>query len=213
MPDEVANVVPPSTRVLVFVDCRNLVLSLRRANGGENVLLDWTKLPGFLVQAAGEVAGVTETSFRGMRVYTSYDPAKPANKKFKNWLTNWLDKQPGVHVNVKARKRKRPPKCPECHEEVKVCPHCNKAFVGTEEKGVDTAIATDMIKLAWADAYDIAVLVTSDADFIPAVEFLDQKGKRVIQAGFPPRGAELAMKCWGSFSVAAGLDGLKRDAV
>jgi len=35
----------------------------------------------------------------------------------------------------------------------------------TEEKGVDVAIATDMIKLAWEDAYDWAVLVSSDRDF------------------------------------------------
>ena len=37
---------------------------------------------------------------------------------------------------------------------------------GTEEKGVDTHIATAMISLAWIDNYDVAVLVSSDRDFI-----------------------------------------------
>ena len=56
----------------------------------------------------------------------------------------------------------------------------------TEEKGVDVAIATDMIKLAWEDVYDWAVLVSSDRDFVPAVEFLNAKGRKVLHAGFPP---------------------------
>ncbi|WP_419936862.1 NYN domain-containing protein [Candidatus Palauibacter sp.] len=37
---------------------------------------------------------------------------------------------------------------------------------GTEEKGVDVRMATDMISLAWVDNYDIAVLVSSDRDFV-----------------------------------------------
>ena len=76
-------------------------------------------------------------------------------------------------------------------------------MVGTEEKGVDTLIATEMIRLAWEDTYDVAVLVTLDADFIPAVEFLDQKGKKVIQGGFPPKGQGLAKACWASLDLFA----------
>jgi uncharacterized LabA/DUF88 family protein len=81
---------------------------------------------------------------------------------------------------------------------------------GTVEKGVDTAIATDMIRLAWEDAYDIAVLASLDADFIPAVDFLDQKGKKVIQAGFPPKGTDLATACWASFDLFARRDEIRR---
>ena len=47
---------------------------------------------------------------------------------------------------------------------------------GTEEKGVDTAIATDMMRLAWDSNYDVAVLVSSDRDFIPVVQSLETKG-------------------------------------
>lgn len=41
-------------------------------------------------------------------------------------------------------------------------------MVGTVEKGVDTFIATDMIRLAWENAYEIAVLASSDSDLVPA---------------------------------------------
>ena len=44
----------------------------------------------------------------------------------------------------------------------------------TTEKGVDTYIATDMIRLAGEDAYDMAVLASLDGNLVPAVEFLNQ---------------------------------------
>jgi uncharacterized LabA/DUF88 family protein len=58
-----------------------------------------------------------------------------------------------------------------------------------------------MIRLAWEQAYDVAVLVTSDADLIPAVEFLHLKARKIVQAGFPPAGSDLATSCWASFDV------------
>jgi uncharacterized LabA/DUF88 family protein len=51
---------------------------------------------------------------------------------------------------------------------------------GTEEKGVDVRIATDMIMLAWVDSYDIAILVSSDSDFVPVASFLQTKVKKII---------------------------------
>ena len=68
---------------------------------------------------------------------------------------------------------------------------------GTEEKGVDVRLATDMISLAWVDNYDVAVLVSSDRDFVPVAEFLETKGIKVIHGAFPPRGAQLTARCWG----------------
>jgi len=75
------------------------------------------------------------------------------------------------------------------------------SMLGMVEKGVDTFIATDMIRLAWENAFDLAVLVSSDSDLVPAVEFLNQKGQKIVQAGFPPGGVHLATACWASFDV------------
>lgn len=139
-----------------------------------------------------------------MIIYTSFDPGKADGQKFKTWATAWLDRQPGVKVECRERRRKAPPRCPACHKRIETCPHdgCGKRIEATEEKGVDTLIATDMIRLAWEDAYDLAVLATSDADLVPAVEFLGNRGRRVIQAGFPPLGVALATASWASFDVA-----------
>ncbi len=72
---------------------------------------------------------------------------------------------------------------------------------GTEEKGVDIRIATDMIRLAWVDNYDTAVLLSSDKDFIPLVEFLETRGIKVLHAAFPPQGAHLSRACWDTIDL------------
>jgi len=80
------------------------------------------------------------------------------------------------------------------------------------EKGIDTAITTDMIKLAWEEAWDVAILISSDHDFVPVVEFLATKGRRVINVHFPPRGAHLARICWASIDLNPHLSNLERQS-
>ena len=53
-------------------------------------------------------------------------------------------------------------------------------------------LVADMIRLSWENAYDVAVLLSSDSDFIPAVEHLQRRGLKVVHAGFKNRGNALA---------------------
>jgi len=195
----------------VFIDFWNFQLSLNH-NIGRSFKPDWRKVgPVFASEAGALVAGTTQGArirFDGMHVYLSYNPSTDA--RLKHWALNTLDRFPGVQVNAKARKPKGPPKCPSCYQRITGCPNCGGNMRGTVEKGVDTAIVTDMIRHAWEDAYDVAVLASSDADFIPAVQFLDNKGRRVIQAGFPPRGVDLARACWASIDVKTLLSRIER---
>ncbi|WP_456393637.1 LabA-like NYN domain-containing protein [Persephonella sp.] len=55
---------------------------------------------------------------------------------------------------------------------------------GYIEKGIDILIATDMISLAFKNAYDTAILVSGDSDFVPVVEKIQELGKRVENAAF-----------------------------
>ena len=52
------------------------------------------------------------------------------------------------------------------------------------EKGVDVMIATDLIMHAYEDHYDIAILVSGDADFYPALQAVKDIGKQVEVAAF-----------------------------
>ena len=53
------------------------------------------------------------------------------------------------------------------------------------EKGVDIMLATDVLRLAWSDIYDVAILVTGDGDFAYAVQAAKDLGKHVEIAAFP----------------------------
>ncbi len=53
-----------------------------------------------------------------------------------------------------------------------------------EVKEDDIHLAVDMVKLAYNNAYDTAILVSSDGDFVPAIQAIKEKGKNVENIGF-----------------------------
>ena len=55
---------------------------------------------------------------------------------------------------------------------------------GFIEKGIDIALATDLISLAWEGAFNTAVIVSGDSDFLDAVRRVKQKGRKVEIASF-----------------------------
>ncbi|NOY35813.1 MAG: NYN domain-containing protein [bacterium] len=60
--------------------------------------------------------------------------------------------------------------------------HPDKSY---HEKGVDVRLAVEMIRFARQDKYDIAYLVSSDTDLVPAVEEVRLIGKKVQYVGIP----------------------------
>jgi len=52
------------------------------------------------------------------------------------------------------------------------------------EKGIDVMIATDLLYFAWSGFYDVAILVSGDADFAYAVQAVKNMGKHVEVAYF-----------------------------
>ena len=199
----------------MFIDFWNFQITLNekecQATGQEDARfkIRWRDFPGWVASKAAEVVGISDYSYDGAIIYASYNPKR--DTKTKSWLSNWLDRQPGIQVVALERHRKSPSRCPSCHELMDTCPKCEQPIVATVEKGVDTAIVTDMIRLAWEDAYDVGVLVSLDGDLVPAVEFLDKKGRKIIQAGFPPDGLNLARTCWANFDLFALREEFRRD--
>ncbi len=176
---------------------------------GKSYRADWLKISPWMVAQAQTLTGCLLDCLE-TRVYLSYNPRVAEDRRLKDWALNTLDKFPGVRVIATERKLKYAPYCPVCHNQVQNCPHCGKSMVGTVEKGVDTAIVTDMFSLAWENSWDVAILLSSDRDFIPAVEMFNRKGLRVINAHFPPAGAELARLCWASIDLRAALKDVSR---
>ncbi len=58
--------------------------------------------------------------------------------------------------------------------------HPDKSF---HEKGVDVRLAVEMIRFAREDKYDVAYLISSDTDLVPAVEEVHSFNKKVVYVG------------------------------
>lgn len=190
---------PTEYRIHVFVDFWNYTLNAQSEI--DRFSTDWKTLPKILTREAGLLVDPSALAiYSGMNVYGSYNSV--TERALKNWSTSVLDAFPGVNAHFKPRTRKKGyPKCPNCHSEHKLCVSCNADMRGTEEKGIDTRLVTDLVSLAWEGAYDIAVLVSADQDFVPAAEYLQNKGIKVIHGGFPPSGMLLRQKCWGTIDI------------
>ena len=202
-----------SQKVRVFVDFWNFQLSLNDVTPSD-YRPDWRKLPLWLTDQTKNLVLTSSSEslhFEGAHVYISYNSQTQKGRNLHGWASSVLPRFPGFHVTCKERKAKGSPTCPGCHQYIDDCPHCGARILRTVEKGIDTAIVTDMITLAFESAWQIAVLVSSDRDFIPAVEYLATKGYKVIHAGFPPQGMDLARSCWASIDIRTGLNDLSRE--
>lgn len=183
-------------RVRIFIDFWNFALLIRGVDS--RFQTDWKTLGPALTEAVEELLADRERCrFDGLHVVGSNDPSNRKEDKLKNWFLNTLPAFPGVETVLLERQKKRnPPVCPVCRKAVESCPGCGANMRGTEEKGVDIRLATDLIRLAWSDSYDIAVLVSADKDFVPVVEFLKNRGLKIIHGGFPGAGNQVSQACW-----------------
>ena len=198
-----------SVRIKVFVDFWNFQIAFNNENAGFNI--DWRILGSVLAEEALTMVDASASlSYQGMNVYGSYGESDK-DKRMRRWAETTLDRFPGVQVTMLERQRRKTgPSCPSCYAEISSCPQCGSDMRGTEEKGVDTRIATDMIKLAWADSYNVAVLVSSDRDFVPVVEFLNTRGVKTIHGAFPPLGIGLSQACWGNIPIPQIMEKFRR---
>lgn len=59
------------------------------------------------------------------------------------------------------------------------------AYQAFREKGIDVKIATDMVAAALDDRYDVAILVSSDSDLVPMIDWIRFRlKKRIEYVGF-----------------------------
>ena len=179
----------------------NYELSMQRIDA--EFRTDWSRMGPVLSREAIRSVDLHATEqYQGLNFYGSFNPDREGDRNLHRWATTVVNTFPGVSVSMVPRqKRRSPPSCPTCRGEIATCPQCGATMRGTEEKGVDVRMATEMISLAWADNYDIAVLVTSDQDLVPVAEFLGTRGIKVIHGAFPPQGSHLTQKCWSSISI------------
>ncbi|MCB9744014.1 MAG: NYN domain-containing protein [Alphaproteobacteria bacterium] len=155
-------------RVCLFFDGKNFYEGLERARPG-NHRLDYGLLARWLVERSGGSRLV------GAHYYTGVPEKGDPNGGMRG-LSHFLDGLEYVEGFFVHRfgRSKRSSRCGACGADAS----------WYEEKEVDTSIAVDMLRLAHADAFDVMVLASGDADHAPAAEAVRSLGKMVWLANW-----------------------------
>jgi uncharacterized LabA/DUF88 family protein len=75
-----------------------------------------------------------------------------------------------------------------------------------EEKQVDVYLAAQMVAQAYENSYDVAILVSGDEDYVPAIEIAQHKGKLVFVASMP-EALSTTLKKKADRIISLGVDG------
>lgn len=89
------------------------------------------------------------------------------------------------------------------------CPNCDCKHTTPAEKGVDVGLATKMLMLGINQAYETAILVAGDRDYLETIKFLKGLGLRVEVMAWRD-GLSQALAAESSAPVVY-LDGLKKE--
>ncbi len=194
-------------RVHIFVDYWNFQLRWNERAG--EARCNWAHLPQVLTERLHILPLSGALDYQGMRVYASCDPD---DENLRRWLENFLERQPGTSVSILERRRRFDHiRCRACGYETGTCPSCGQPLVWSAEKGVEAALITDLYELSWADALDVAVLVSSDSDFIFPVGGLQGRGVKVVNAAWRGAGQELVRACWAQLDLDEMIPSLVRE--
>ncbi|HIQ49002.1 MAG TPA: NYN domain-containing protein [Aquifex aeolicus] len=145
-------------RLMIFIDGSNLFHGIRHLN----IKVDYSKLVEFLREGRYLVRAY---------FYTAVPQERDVKKGTPEWDSlmrqrRFLDELSLMGIKVKTANLRKLP---------------SGEYL---EKEVDIMLATDMLSLAYRNAYDTAILVSGDSDFVHTVEEVQSLGKRVENATF-----------------------------
>ena len=158
-------------RVAVYVDGFNLFYGLRSKGWRRYYWLDVHRLAENLLRPGQSLAGVR---YFTARVFP--DPEDPGKLERQNIYLEALGTIPGltIHYGYFLSKTRR-------------CPDCGETSQAYEEKMTDVNIAVELLRDAYGDLFDTAIVVSADSDLARPITAVTEQfsDKRVIVA-FPP---------------------------
>jgi len=80
------------------------------------------------------------------------------------------------------------------------------------QKGVDIYLTSDMISLAYENAYDTAIIASGDGDYVALVELVKSKGKKVWVLSFESCLSERLRECADKVLIIENIQELHRCA-
>ncbi len=182
-------------KVSIFFDGQNFYRALQRFDEGLRV--DYDRLAVWITQAVGGPGAV----FGGAYYYVGVTADAPPMVE---GFLKGLELRPGYFVKRDPRVRR-----------TGRCVACGVEYEYTTEKRVDTRLVADLIHYAANDAYDAAVLVSGDDDFVPAVEAVNALGKQVWVATWSAEelSKDLRVRCFGHIHLSEGVASFRAERV
>jgi hypothetical protein len=180
-------------KVCIFFDGQNFYRSLLRFD--ESLRVDYDRLALWITQAVGGPTAL----FGGAYYYVGLSSDAPP---LVEGFLKGLELRPGYFVKREPRVR-RSGRCFTCGTE----------YEYTTEKRVDTRLVADLIHYAANGAYDAAVLVSGDDDFVPAVEAVNALGKQVWVATWSAEelSKDLRVRCFGQLHLSEGIGAFRAE--
>jgi len=132
--------------------------------------------------------------FSGVWVFYSGERIGPSSERITGKTFNEYIKRINTLKGVTARDVNIPGEQRE--PLVYICKKCNyegKAEA-VSEKGVDSTLTVHLFDTM--DSWNVAFLLSGDADFVPAVASLRRRGKTIIGGGFPDASTALVRECY-----------------
>jgi hypothetical protein len=180
-------------KVSIFFDGQNFYRSLLRYD--ESLRVDYDRLATWITNAVGGQNAV----FSGAYYYVGVSPGAPP---LVEGFLKGLELRPGYFVKREGRVRR-----------TGRCPSCGAEYDYTTEKRVDTRLVADLIHYAAIGAFDAAVLISGDDDFVPAVEAVNALGRQVWVATWSAEelSTDLRVRCFGHIHLSEGIASFRAD--
>ncbi|MEM7589065.1 MAG: NYN domain-containing protein [Myxococcota bacterium] len=180
-------------RVALFFDGKNFHVGWKEAAEGRRI--DFIQLAKWLVHRAGGTLLAGAHYFTGIQEITE-EESDESQQKLLGFL-EMLENQPGFFVHTFYRKVG----CVSCGE-------CGMQHQYFSDKETDLAVVSHMLRLASVDAYDIAVLLSGDGDYAPALQSVRAMGKQahIASWGTANVSKRIRLEAFSQIDMLEGLD-------
>jgi len=157
------------SRVNVYIDGFNLYFGMMDGGFRKYLWLDLAALSRRIITSSQQLVSI--------KCFTARVRASNQKKKRQNTYLQAIEAIGGVEIFLGRYQKK-----------TKQCRRCHSTWFEYEEKMSDVRIATELLRDAFQNAYDTAILISADADLIPPIERIKQDfPMKSIVVWFPPK--------------------------
>lgn len=168
---------PPTVRVIAYVDGFNLYYGIREC-GLRHLWLDISALANSLLRPSQTLVAAKYFTAMISGAKRTDPPGKAAEKNAKRKRqSDYVEalRTTGVMIYPGHYIEKR-----------RSCRKCGDTWLVPEEKMTDVQIATHMLTDAFADRFDVALVVSADSDLVPPVKVVRYDFNKRVVACLPP---------------------------